>query len=248
MPIKRRYGRFKRRRYSTFRRRFSKRRGFRRFRGGKIARVWKAIAGIKRSHPKPEWKYFTASGTAVLGISTTPTFNAMALISQGVDNGQRIGHKIIIKKIRLWTEFYFDALEGGNYNYLRYGLVIHKNVDGGAPDPTDIWDNNVVPIEQGAPRRMEKLKYYTFLKDKKRLLLRNTDTQASPAYYSPFQAGPFVVRWNIRCNIPVTYTGTGNTIADIARNVPEFFCVSDSNLAPHPVRRYLYFRVYYVDN
>lgn len=246
MVFKRR-SRFKRRRYSTFRRRF-KRRGFRRFRGGKIARIWKTIAGLKKSHPRPEWKYFTASGTAVLGISNAPTYNSMPLIGQGVNNGERVGQKIIIKKIRIWTEFYFDGTETGNYNYFRYGLFLHKNCDGGSPDSTDIWDTGTVSIEKGAPRNPEKIRYYTFLKDKKKLLLRTFDAQTSPAYYAPFLAGPFVVRWNIKCNIPVQYSGTGNTTADIAVNNLVFFCVSDSSLTPHPVRRYFHFRIYYVDN
>lgn len=249
MPYKRRYGRFKRRRYTTFRRRYGSKRGnLRRFRGGKISRIWKTIASLKRTHPRPEWKYLTLAGTSSLGISSTPVFNAIALMGNGTQNGQRIGNKITVKKIRVWTEYYMDAGETGNYNYLRFGLLIHKQTDGVIPDPADIWDNTIVPYEQGAPRNHEKLRYYTFLKDKKKLLIRNFDAQANPSYYAPFIGGPILVRWSIKCNIPIEYSGTGNLVTDAAKNMIFTYSVSDSLLSPHPTRRYFYSRIYYVDN
>lgn len=116
----------------------------------------KRIVGVRQ-----ESKYFSA-GAAFFNITATPGFTQLALVPQGVADGQRVGDSIRLRKLDLRLQ----ALVGDYYNTIRVIVFRFNAPSGVAPTTAETFDASASGAEYvlcPIPAQQKEKKYHILL-------------------------------------------------------------------------------------
>lgn len=169
-----------------------------------------------------ELKYFdTSKANTVASTSGTILSNTLNLVQAGSLANERIGRKIVIKKIHMRGFVFLDeALAEANLNRsserIRIIVYLDRQANGAAATAAQI----IAPTASiNSFNNLENKDRFTILMDKSFDLLPQLSTQvgATPT----FAVGEYMQswQWHKRCNIPIEFGSTDpTTIADIKSN------------------------------
>lgn len=238
--VRRRGGRFKRRRLGT---------------RGIARRAWR---GVRRLNKHIETKQITTTNLAG-AISSTATSIILNDITQGNSGVTRVGDRLHIKsvqfKVQLEVTPSTTAAPDFIYPYVAFALLIDKQPNGSTPNMIDIWDisNNTVPYtEFFMGRNWPKRSRFKLIKHKVirfRVDPVAVDTAGVPTvtykthgsrlwkYYHKFKGA----------GLRTDYFGNAGTIADITKNSLIMIYWSNFTAAQLQVTMYNWQRITFKD-
>lgn len=152
-----------------------------------------------------------------IGVGSVPTL--LNIIALGTDFNARLGRMVIVKSIQIsgWIEPYdsvlYDMPEGQR---IRMIVFVDRQPNGSAAGSADLLQGASGAVDTTCPLNLNNRNRFTVIADQFFEIgpLRMTQTAKSQAGFTHLPR----VKFYKKVNIPVTYMGTGATIASIASN------------------------------
>lgn len=158
------------------------------------------------------------SSSSISGPGSTGALVLMPLIAQGLDDGQRIGDSVRIKKIEL-RQFLSQSTAATAGDLFRTLIVYDKQANGAAPTFAQVitdntaggylaigTPNNVYISPGGMGTSRFKILYDKLNVFDQQVALAGTTSQISRENHIVLN----------KLNLPINYSGTGSTVASIA--------------------------------
>lgn len=168
-----------------------------------------------------------SSGTIATGGEFIPAAGALPVIASGTSESQRIGRKVVIRKVsvRVQTTIPSKADPDTCVDHFRLMLVWDKQANGAIATVTGI---------------LESASMYSFNnlsnKDRFRILFdkfwhcNSQGAGYTGAAYATNQAITEMKSINVNCNIPIEYSGTDGTIDEMMSNNLVFLVISTAGV------------------
>lgn len=155
------------------------------------------------------------------------------LIAQGAGESQRVGRKVMLKKISI--RGYVQSANTANQNdYVRLICYLDKQCNGANAAVTDILETDAINSFNNLANKSR----FKILRDMK---FSSKDYSTTGQVFMPFEE-------NIKCNIPLEFDGATGAITEIRSNNIGFLLIGQQDTAANPFTVTYTTRVRYSDN
>ncbi len=172
--------------------------------------------GYGRTTIEPELKFFdtVVAGTALAttGIITSPSLN---IVPQGTTESQRVGRKMIIKKIGMRFLLQFNSSTTETADVVRIIVVLDKQANGAAFAITDVLET----ASEGSFNNMANKNRFTILMDRYESINKINDIGTNINEYTQSWS------WFKSCDIPIEFDNsvtTGALTSQTSNNIAVF--------------------------
>lgn len=192
----------------------------------------------RQAGPTAELKFFdTVQSFTVNNRGEVPSTGQLTLIPQGITESTRIGRKCVIRKIQVKLSLTYDpdVVTSGVAQTFIY-LILDHQCNGAAADVTDVFDTGSF---ENTFENVANSKRFDILKT----WVHNFTTGAgvSMAFAKVIKQ----VTFDLRCKIPIEYSGTSGVLTEITSN--NIFLMAGEFLASDDVSVFGIVRLRYTD-
>lgn len=184
-----------------------------------------------------EYKYFdtvksiTAISNGWAGGEMDPaSYNTLCVPIKGTGASERDGDHIVIKNIQIRGVVKFtvksDQSDSNGPWEATVLMVLDRQTNGAQLNAEDVM-NDVAPKTHSF-RNLEYRRRFRILASK-RVILHQTSAFTDGSNTGTYTGNGRLFHMNVRCNIPVDFSGNGGTIADITNNSIHLIACSESS-------------------
>ncbi len=183
---------------------------------------------MQRSGESKWFDILFTDNTLASGVIFAPTLGSWNIIDQGVGESQRIGRKVVIRKIQMKMDFVLQAFAGATlsvFDQVRIIVYLDKQANGAIASAATILQTSTMR----SFRNMENIGRYAILYDK----FINLNALAGSGDGAVNDSAPVNRRLTFYkdCNIPIEFSGASGAIGEIrSNNIGTMLVVGQSEL------------------